>query len=122
MYTLKAPILGFYGFETIEIEKQDDVFSKIVFHDSNMLSTCIVNSKHLQNVSFDLEQEIKESLEIQEGTSYEIYFPMVIQTPIEKSIVNLGAPIIINEDSKAVGQYVINNKSFRHAELRKICA
>ncbi len=122
MYTLKAPILGFYGFDTIDIEKQDDVISKIIFHESSLLSACMINSKYLKNISFDLEEEIKNILGITKDSKIAIYFPMVIQSPMEESIVNLGAPIIVNEDIKAVGQYVINNESFKHAQLQKVCA
>ena len=33
-----------------------------------------------------------------------------MQNPIEDSIVNLAAPILINEKHKLIGQYVIKNK------------
>ena len=41
---------------------------------------------------------------------FSTYFILVSQEPVEHSIINLVAPIFINEKEKLVGQYVTSEK------------
>lgn len=109
MYEVKAPILGFEEYKQVNIEKSSDFLSTINFDEEEFLSIHIANAEFLKNITFDLSQEMTELLEIKDSTSFKIYFTMLIQEPINQSILNLSAPIIINEELKLIAQFIRND-------------
>lgn len=111
MYKVKTPILGFENYFQVKIESSSEFLSTIIFDEEEFLSIHIANAKFLKNMSFNLPDEILTSLEISDDSSYEIYFTILIQDPINKSVLNLSSPIIINKKSKLISQFVTNNKA-----------
>lgn len=109
MYEVKAPILGFEEYKQVNIDKSSDFLSTINFDEDDFLSIHMANAEFLKNITFDLSQEITELLEIKDSTSFKIYFTMLIQEPINQSILNLSAPIIINEELKLIAQFIRND-------------
>ncbi len=121
MYEIKSAILGFEKFKHIEIEAFDNFFSTIQFDKENTVSMNIANAKHLQNISINLQDDILEQLDSQSIEQLDIYFTMVIQDPIENSIINLGAPIIINENKKLMGQFIVEDtRLFRMCTIKDL--
>lgn len=110
MYKIALPILGFENSSNLSIEKIDDFFSFLVFDDNTKLA--VANIKALSKVNFDFEIDDKtlSSLKINSKEDFETYFVVVSQTPVEYSIINLVAPIFINEKERLVGQYITNEK------------
>jgi len=106
MYTVKAPILGFEEYKQVDIDLFDQFFSTIIFNEEDMICMNIANAKHLHNINFNLDSKVLKKLDLEDTTQFDIYFTMVIQTPSEESIINLGAPIIVNEDKKYIGQFI----------------
>lgn len=106
MYKVVLPILGFESFSKIDIEKLDEFVSFLKFEDGSKIS--IININVLNKVSFDFKIDDKalEALKIKSKDDFSTYFILVSQEPIEHSIINLVAPIFINEKEKLVGQYV----------------
>ncbi|MFK2823208.1 flagellar assembly protein FliW [Arcobacter sp. YIC-80] len=109
MYEITIPLLGFDDIKKIKIEKIDNYFSTLVLDEKNLINFTVVNIKYLQHAAFDfkIEDEIIEKMHIRRREDFDIYFSVVLQDPIEKSIVNLVAPILINKKHKLLGQYVI---------------
>ena len=106
MYKVVLPILGFESFSKIEVEKLDEFVSFLKFEDGSKIS--IININVLNKVSFDFKIDDKalEALKIKSKDDFSTYFILVSQEPVEHSIINLVAPIFINEKEKLVGQYV----------------
>ncbi|MDX4028169.1 flagellar assembly protein FliW [Aliarcobacter skirrowii] len=110
MYKIVLPILGFENNEKLDIEKIDEYFSYLKFEDGSKIS--IVNINILNRVSFDFEidQVSLDKLKIKTKDDFSTYFVLVSQNPVEHSIINLVAPIFVNEKERLVGQYVTSEK------------
>jgi len=110
MYKVVLPILGFESFSKIDVEKLDEFVSFLKFEDGSKIS--IININVLNKVSFDFKIDDKalEALKIKSKDDFSTYFILVSQEPVEHSIINLVAPIFINEKEKLVGQYVTSEK------------
>jgi len=104
MYEIKSAILGFEEYQCLSIEKFDAYLATIVFEKN--ISINIINSKYLNNVDFELNDDFLKVLNLSCENNFEIYYTTVIQSPIKDSVVNLGSPIIINEKEKLIGQFV----------------
>lgn len=112
MHTVNAPILGFEEYKNIKVTVFDEFFSTLTFNEEDHIALTVVNAKYLSSISLDLEEDVFERMHIEETTQYDIYFIMVLQAPIENSIVNLAAPLIINHDAKSVGQFIPKNHKY----------
>lgn len=112
MYEITLPLLGFEDVKKLQIEKIDEYFSTLVLDKENNINFKMVNITYLSHASFEfnIEDEALEKLHIRQREDFDIYFCVVIQDPIEKSIVNLIAPILVNKRLKLIGQYVIKDK------------
>ena len=110
MYKVVLPILGFESFSKIDVEKLDEFVSFLKFEDGSKIS--IININVLNKVSFDFKIDDKalEALKIKSKDDFSTYFILVSQEPVEHSIINLVAPIFINEKEKLIGQYVTSEK------------
>ncbi len=121
MYEIKSSILGFEDYKKIEIEAFDNFFSIIQFDKEKTISMNIANAKYLQNININLQDNILEQLNCEDIKQLDIYFTMVIQEPIEDSVINLGAPIIINENKKLLGQFIVeDSRLFRMCTIKDI--
>ena len=110
MYKIALPILGFENFSKVDVEKLDECVAFLKFEDGSKIS--IININVLNKVSFDFKIDDKalEALKIKSKDDFSTYFILVSQEPVEHSIINLVAPIFINEKEKLVGQYVTSEK------------
>lgn len=110
MYKIVLPILGFENNEKLDIEKIDEHFSYLKLEDGSKIS--IVNINILNRVSFDFEidQVSLDKLKIKTKDDFSTYFVLVSQNPVEHSIINLVAPIFVNEKERLVGQYITSEK------------
>ena len=110
MYKIALPILGFEGAAALSIEKVDEFFSFLVLEDKTKIT--VVNINVLNKVIFDFQIDDKtlNALKIKSKDDFSTYFILVSQEPVEHSIINLVAPIFINEKEKLVGQYVTSEK------------
>jgi flagellar assembly factor FliW len=122
MHNIISPILGFEKYKTIEVKVFDRFFSKLILDEEQNVCMSIINEKFLSGVHLELEEEILTAMHIQKQTQYDIYFIMVHQEPIENSVVNLAAPIIINHDEKCLGQFVPQyNKFLNTCTIKELC-
>jgi len=110
MYKVVLPISGFENISNVEIEKIDEFFSFLKIDNETKLS--LVNIKVLEKVAFNFEIDEKAlaALKIKSKNDFDTYFVIVSQNPVEHSIINLVAPIFINENEKLVGQYITSEK------------
>jgi len=114
-YKVKGQILGFENTNNVDINEVDGLFSTMIDCDNKNISFTMVNPYELREYSFDVPSDIKVLLGIKEDSHVNVYNIVVIQKPLEKSAINFLAPIIVNEDTKTVGQAVLNSKT--HSDL-----
>lgn len=98
-YTLKMPILGFEDVEKIELEKIDETFSKIRSLDgTRSFEIILINPFSLCDYAFTIPTADERLLDLDEsrGDRVEVYCVVVIQKPIQNSVVNLMSPFVFN--------------------------
>ena len=121
-YDIRGEILGFADTGSVEIVEIDDLFSTMVDTKNENISFTIVNPYLLREYSFDIPLDIKVLLGITEDSKLTVHNILVVQKPLENSTINFLAPIIINEDNKKLGQFIldpIKNPDFGMAESIK---
>lgn len=114
-YEVKGQILGFENTTNVNINEVDGLFSTMIDANNEKISFTMVNPYELREYSFDVPTDLKVLLGIKEDSHISVYNIVVIQKPLEKSVINFLAPIIVNEDNKRVGQAVLNSKT--HPDL-----
>ena len=112
MYKIELPLLGFEDIKELEIESIDNNFTTLVLNKEKNLNINLVNITYFKEAdfNFNIDDETLKKMHIQEVDDFKIFFSVVMQKPIEDSIVNLAAPILINKKQKLVGQYVIKDR------------
>ena len=110
MYKVILPLLGFEDYKEIEIDEIDEYFSTIVFEGNKRISIVNINYLNRLHLNFDIDDNILNNLNVSSQKDFDIYFCLVVQSPIDNSIVNLIAPILINQKDRLIGQYVLKHK------------
>ncbi len=109
-YRVVSEILGFKETKEVVIEPIDDLFSKMSDTNDKNISFTLVNPYLLREYGFDLPQDMKKLLEINDNTNISVYNILLIQKPLEKSTINFLAPIVVNNDNKTLAQVVLEPK------------
>jgi flagellar assembly factor FliW len=78
--------------------------------DNENISFTLVNPYLLREYSFDVPVETQELLEINKDSKIAVYNILVIQKPLEKSVINFLAPIVINLDKGILTQIILDPK------------
>ena len=109
-YKIKGEILGFQDTKEVEINEIDPLFSTMIDVNNENISFTLVNPYLLREYSFDVPAETQELLHINKDSKIAVYNILVIQKPLEKSVINFLAPIIINLDNNMLTQIILDPK------------
>lgn len=112
VFEVKAPILGFNELTKVELKKVDEFFSSLKNVEKNLPAFTLINPYALREYSFDIPSSIRILLDLKENSKVEVYNIVVLQNPIEKSVVNFMAPLIFNHDNMTMGQVVLDANSY----------
>ncbi len=107
-YKVRGELLGFPDTLNVEITEIDEMFSTMKDIDNEHISFTLVNPYLLREYSFDIPSDIKVLLEVNDKSKINIYNLLVIQKPLENSVINFLAPIVINSDNNKLAQIVLN--------------
>jgi len=107
-YKVSAEILGFPETTNVELREIDELFSTLIDTNDENISFTVVNPYLLREYSFDIPSDIKVVLEITPESKLSVYNILVIQKPLEKSVINFLAPIIINHDNNKLAQVILD--------------
>jgi len=118
-YEVKGQILGFNTTHNVDINEVDELFSTMIDSENENISFTLANPYILREYSFDVPTNLKILLDIKEDSRINVYNIVIIQKPLEKSTVNFLAPIIVNEDSKKIGQAVLDHKTHPNFGIRE---
>jgi len=108
-FNIVTPLLGFEAVTEVELHKIDDIFMKMQSVANKNIGFTMVDPYVLREYDFEIEEKTRELLSIDENSNLLILNIVLIQTPIEDSIVNFLGPIVFNTDTKKAAQIIINN-------------
>ncbi len=111
LFDLKMPLLGFESIMKMRLEKVDDIFMRLKAPDEDEPSFTLINPFVLRDYSFDIPVSVQQLMGIKEKSNLLIYNIIVVQNPIEKSVVNFIAPIVFNTDNNTMAQVIISDAS-----------
>ena len=116
---IKSPILGFETLQSVVLKPMDDLFSTLHATNDSEVSFTVLNPFSLMD-EYDIEipDSIKLRLEIEEDSNIAVYCMVVTQDPIENSLVNFLAPIIVNKDKKLLAQVTLNPQEYTHLGIQ----
>ena len=110
-FDVVTPFLGFEDIKTVELKKIDDIFMKMQALDEEHVSFTLVDPFVLREYDFEVPEKIRELLDINEKSNILILNIVLIQTPVEESIINFIGPMIFNTDTNRVAQIIIQDSS-----------
>ena len=116
-FTISVPLLGFEDVKEVELQKIDDVFMKMQSTTDEHISFTLINPFILREYDFEIPDNIEKNLDAKKDSNLLILNIVLIQTPIEDSIVNFVGPLIFNTDNNKAVQVILNNsKEYSVAE------
>ena len=110
-FEINTPLLGFENIKQVELQKIDDVFMKLQATEDEHISFTLINPYTVREYDFEVPEKIKEELGITKESNLLIFNIVLIQTPIENSIVNFIGPLVFNTDTKKVAQVIITDSN-----------
>ncbi|QOG12990.1 flagellar assembly protein FliW [Arcobacter sp. FWKO B] len=115
-YEVKKPILGFEEIESVNLEKNDGITS-VLSDPKSGISITLLNT-FVDGDGFDVPASVKALLDMNDNTNFSVYFVVVLnKSNLQNSSINLGAPMIFNEDNKTMAQVAINSEIGTVSEL-----
>lgn len=102
IYTLKMPILGFDDVTQVRLERLDESFSKLINVDGERgFEITLINPFSICDYAFEIPtaEELLLDLNQNRGDKVEVLCVVVLQNPIENSVVNLMAPFVFNPNN-----------------------
>lgn len=110
-FEISMPLLGFEDVKEVELEKIDDIFMKMQAVGEEHISFTLVDPFVLRDYDFEVPKNIEELLEINRDSNIIILNIVLIQTPIEDSVVNFIGPLIFNTDNKKAAQVILQDST-----------
>ena len=118
-FNICMPFLGFETIKEVELKKIDDVFMKMISCEDKRISFTLIDPFILREYDFEVPNSVKEKLKIDKKSNILILNIILIQTPIESSVVNFLGPLIFNTDNHRVAQIILND-SIKYGVAEKI--
>ena len=106
-FDIVTPLLGFEDLKQVTLEKFDENFMKMQSVNNEHISFTLINPFVLNEYDFEVPHQVQELLELKDESNLLVYNIVLIQTPIENSMVNLIGPILFNTDTKKAIQLVL---------------
>ena len=106
-FEICAPILGFEDVKQVTLEKIDDIFMKMQCTDHEHISFTLINPFVLREYDFEVPDKISKLLDANKDSNLLILNIVLIQTPIEDSVVNFIGPMIFNTDNNKAVQILL---------------
>jgi flagellar assembly factor FliW len=111
LFDLKAPLLGFETIKQMELQKIDEIFMRLKTPDADEPSFTLINPFILRDYNFEVPTPLQEAMGITDESNLLIFNIIVVQTPIENSMINFVAPLVFNVDTQTMAQVIINDNA-----------
>ena len=106
-FDVSTPLLGFENVNQVELEKIDDIFMKMQAVEDEHISFTLIDPFILREYDFEIPTVTQELLEIDDKSNILILNIVLIQTPIENSVINFIGPVVFNTDNNKVAQIIL---------------
>ena len=106
-FEISVPLLGFDHIKEITLEKIDDIFMKMQASNDEYISFTLIDPFVLRDYDFEVPQNVQDILEITDASNLLTLNIVLLQSPIENSVVNFISPIIFNTDNKKAAQIIL---------------
>jgi len=110
-FDITVPLLGFENIKKVQLQKIDDIFMRMQAVEDEHISFTLINPFVLREYDFEVPKKIQQLLEIDEKANIIILNIVLIQTPIEDSVVNFIGPLIFNTDNNKMAQIILNEST-----------
>jgi flagellar assembly factor FliW len=111
IFTLKLPLLGFEHLSMMKLEKIDDTFAKLSSQDADNISFTLINPFILCDYNFEIPTPLQTLMEIDDNSDLLIYNMMIVNSELEKSTINLAAPLIFNVTNQTMAQLILQDST-----------
>ncbi|MCF6330364.1 MAG: flagellar assembly protein FliW [Sulfurimonas sp.] len=118
-FEITTPLLGFENIKEVTLENIDDIFMKMQAVDNEFISFTLINPFILREYDFEVPQNIQNTLAIDDKSNLLTLNIVLIQTPIEDSVINFIGPIVFNTDNNKAAQVIIQ-ESTKYGVAEKI--
>ncbi|MDD2652466.1 MAG: flagellar assembly protein FliW [Sulfurimonas sp.] len=118
-FDICAPILGFEGVKQISLEKIDDNFMRMISAEDSNISFTLINPFALREYDFEIPNRTQELLGVDEKSNILVLNILLIQNPIEESLVNFIGPMVFNTDTQKAAQIILS-ESTKYGVAEKI--
>ena len=109
-FELKLPLFGFESIKNMKLTKIDDIFMQLTNADDEKPSFTLINPFALKDYEIEIPISTKNILNIDKNSNILIFNIVIIQKPLDKSVVNFAAPLIFNTDNQAMAQVILEGK------------
>lgn len=106
-FDISVPLLGFEDIKQVELQKIDEIFMKMQSCEDENISFTLINPYVLREYDFEVPQNVLDLLSITKESNLLILNIVLIQTPIEDSVVNFIGPLIFNTDTNRAAQIIL---------------
>lgn len=104
-----SPILGFETIERFTLEKIDDFFYRLSHGD---IAFTLIEPGKLRDYTFDLPPFYAQKLEASDDADLLVLAIVILQDPIENSVINFLAPIVINRKKGLLVQVPLDEQQY----------
>ena len=118
-FDICVPLLGFENVKEVNLEKIDDIFMKMQSLDDEHISFTLIDPFVLREYDFEIPQNTQELLSVDKNSNILILNIVLIQSPIEDSVVNFIGPIVFNTDNNKAAQIILQ-ESTKYGVAEKI--
>lgn len=102
-----APILGLEDVKQVSLEKIDDIFMKMQSLENEHISFTMIDPFVLRDYDFEIPSKTQELLEIDENSNIIVLNVVLIQNPIEDSLINFIGPLVFNTNNNKAAQVIL---------------
>ena len=104
-----SPILGFENITDYTLKQIDDFFYTL---ENGDISFTLIDPAKVRDYTFDLPAVYAQKLEADRETQLKTLAIVVLQNPIEASVINFLAPVVINEEKKLLAQVALDEQKY----------
>jgi len=106
-FEISVPLLGFEHIKEISLEKIDDIFMKMQAVNDEYISFTLIDPFVLRDYDFIVPKNVQDILEITDDSNLLTLNVVLLQNPIEDSVINFISPIVFNTDNKKAAQIIL---------------
>ena len=111
VFDLVMQLHGFEDLKQVELQKIDDVFMQMRDVNNKHISFTLIDPFVLRDYDFEVPTNIQELLEIDENSNILVQNIVLLQQPIEDSMVNFIGPLLFNTDTKKAAQIILSESN-----------